>query len=274
MYEDFSSLANRQAGQSRSIGGVAADLADPFAGERRGYQNQLRSLMENPGSFSSSPVYQFAFDQGLEALNRKAAASGMLNSGNRLAALQDYGQKSVSQMFFPQANLLSRLSGADSGSPAAAGLAFSGAFNRSQDQESMGAAAREYGRGGGGVATGSQRPWYMDPGIFTGGQFGNSLPSAGTGLPSGGYQPSYSQYGGSFSYNPNTDPVVTNALNNYFPSGGQFADNWDLMGDPSAYGLGGGGEQFADNWDLMGDPSYYGLGGEDYSYDSPFSVGA
>jgi hypothetical protein len=37
------------------------------------------------------------------------------------------------------------------------------------------------------------------------------------------------------------------------------ADPWDLMGDPSAYGLGGGAP--VDPWDVMGDPKAYGLGG-------------
>jgi len=48
---------------------------------------------------------------------------------------------------------------------------------------------------------------------------------------------------------------------------GGSMDVWDLMGDPSAYGLGEAASEVApaasaaaDNWDLMGDPSAYGLG--------------
>ena len=68
-YEDIADLTQQQSFQSRNIGNTAASLADPFSGERRGYQNQLRQLMANPGEFGSSPAYQFAFDQGFVRYN-------------------------------------------------------------------------------------------------------------------------------------------------------------------------------------------------------------
>jgi len=157
--DEINNLFRSQANQSINAGYNAADLADPFRNERKGYQNSLRSLMANPGEFSSSPVYKFAYDQGLNALQRK----GSIRSGNKLAELMKYGQGMASQMYFPQANLLSTLSGATTGSPAAAGLAVSGAFNRSQDQRQAGKAAEMYRQ--------PQAPQFT---------------SAGTGLPSGG----------------------------------------------------------------------------------------
>lgn len=103
-----------------------ASVADPFAGQREqywtdlrnqvtasgqpgAYQNQLATLMSSPGSMATSPMYQFAFDQGLNAVNRTQAARGMLGSGNRLYELTNYGQGLAGQQYFNQANLLSGL---------------------------------------------------------------------------------------------------------------------------------------------------------------------
>ena len=46
--------------------------------------NKLNELLQNPSSITSTPGYQFAYNQGLEAVNRTAAAKGNLGSGNRL----------------------------------------------------------------------------------------------------------------------------------------------------------------------------------------------
>jgi hypothetical protein len=62
--------------------------------------NYLRDLMDKPGSFQTSPGYQFAIDQGQQAIRRRNPA--MRGSGNVLAALtqhavgtaqQDYGNE-------------------------------------------------------------------------------------------------------------------------------------------------------------------------------------
>lgn len=175
---DIGSMFNSQANQSTNTGFVAADLADPFRNERKTYQNSLRSLMSNPGEFSSSPVYKFAYDQGLNALQRK----GSVRSGNKLAELMKYGQGMASQMYFPQANLLSTLSGATTGSPAAAGLAVQSGFNRAQDQRQAGKAAENY--------RGPQQPSYTPAGT-------SALPTGGGGGGGGfsGYStPYYSGY--------------------------------------------------------------------------------
>lgn len=105
-----------------STPGSAVQAADPFASQRPQYQQQLQQLMT--GNFSpTDPSYKWRFDQGLEGVNRGAAASGMLNSGNRLAALSDYGQNTASTEYSNQYNRLAQLSGAQIGSPStAAGL--------------------------------------------------------------------------------------------------------------------------------------------------------
>ena len=52
--------------------------------------NKLNELLQNPSSITSTPGYQFAYNQGLEAVNRTAAAKGQLGSGNRLYDLTQF----------------------------------------------------------------------------------------------------------------------------------------------------------------------------------------
>lgn len=101
-------------------GGNIQQIADPFASQRAQYQTQLSSLMANPSSFTSSPLAQAMNQNGIEAINRTAAAKHQLKSGNRLADLMKYGQGNAASQYFNQAQLLGGLSGAAPGSPAAA----------------------------------------------------------------------------------------------------------------------------------------------------------
>ncbi len=65
-----------------------------------------------PYSFQSSdPSYKWRLDQGQQALERSSAARGMLGSGNRLAALMDYGQGAASQEYGAQYNRLASMAG-------------------------------------------------------------------------------------------------------------------------------------------------------------------
>lgn len=73
------------------------------------------------GAFQTGPGYQFALDQGTQAALRGASAGGMLNSGNTLTALSQYGQGLANQEF---GGWLDRLSGVSSqGLNAASGQA-------------------------------------------------------------------------------------------------------------------------------------------------------
>lgn len=120
-------LTNAQKKAIEGARDTSVGLADPFASQRPQYQQQLSTLMSNPGSMSTSPAFQGIFDLGMEAVNRTASAKGQLNSGNRLSALSDFGQKTASQYYFPQAQLLSNLAGVNAGSPAtAAGINLAG----------------------------------------------------------------------------------------------------------------------------------------------------
>lgn len=71
------------------------------------YEERLVQLMNNPDSISDTNAYRFRFNQGQQALERSAAARGMLNSGNTLAALADYGQGAASQEYGDEFNRLS-----------------------------------------------------------------------------------------------------------------------------------------------------------------------
>ncbi len=59
-------------------------------------------------AFQSSPGYQFQLNQGLQGVQRSAAAKGLLNSGNTLMALNDYAQGQANQDY---GNWLSRVGG-------------------------------------------------------------------------------------------------------------------------------------------------------------------
>ena len=71
------------------------------------YEDRLVQLMNNPDSISDTNAYRFRFNQGQQALERSAASRGMLNSGNTLAALADYGQGAASQEYGNEFNRLS-----------------------------------------------------------------------------------------------------------------------------------------------------------------------
>jgi len=79
------------------------------------YLQAYQNLITNPASVAETPQYKFAMEQGQQAIERGAAAKGMLNSGNVLAELEKYGSGLAGQQVGQQANLLSNaLRGAES----------------------------------------------------------------------------------------------------------------------------------------------------------------
>lgn len=115
------SVLPQSGGGASPTGGMSlanlTSIADPWSSQRGQYQTQLSSLMKDPSSFLQSDLYKASNAAGLEAVNRSAAASGMLKSGNRLQALMDYGQKNAPAQFFQMADLLSGLGGAKNQNP-------------------------------------------------------------------------------------------------------------------------------------------------------------
>jgi len=75
------------------------------------YQQNLQELLTNPSSITQDPGYQFAQQQGEQAINRSAAARGMLDSGGVLAELAKFGQGLATQQVGQRANLLSQALG-------------------------------------------------------------------------------------------------------------------------------------------------------------------
>jgi hypothetical protein len=201
---------------------------------------RITALMNNPGSITSMPGYQYGLNQSLEAVNRGAGASGMLGSGNRLAALQDrgegYAQKAYGDEFgrlmsLLQGNIaggnqalaaqgqgfnqLAGLAGVTSGSPvAAAGMLLNGRQNQ----------ANSIGAGIGGLANGA------------GGAISAFLPAiqrmlgGGSGLNLGGMDPE-SVYGAGSGWG---DDVLQNLS-------GSANGSWDVGGflDADPFGIGG-----------------------------------
>jgi len=104
------SLPTQQSPQDKFFSSMSNYMGTNGAsGGSNYYENRLKSLMENPNSIQNSGAYRFAFDQGQQAIERSAAAKGMLNSGNILAELARYGQGMASQQYDKEADRLGQL---------------------------------------------------------------------------------------------------------------------------------------------------------------------
>lgn len=115
-----------------------SQMADPWMNERKQYMTQLSDLLRNPSAaMSTNPAFKFMQDEGLNAINRSAAAGGMLKSGNRLAALQERGTGVAAQELFRMGDLLGKLSGGFSQNPAAAAQAELSAAGLGLEQQKL-----------------------------------------------------------------------------------------------------------------------------------------
>ena len=72
------------------------------------YELGLAPKPADYAGFQATPGYQFALDQGQKALDRTAAANGMLYSGNTLKSSMDYNQGMAKQEY---GNFFNRLYG-------------------------------------------------------------------------------------------------------------------------------------------------------------------
>jgi hypothetical protein len=103
-------------GGSSGAGNVAGGaIYDPFADYRKPYANKLTDLVNNPASITSAPFYQFGFGQGLEALRRSQASTGLTGSGAQGIQLQNYGQNFANTAYQNLFANYSALSGATQG---------------------------------------------------------------------------------------------------------------------------------------------------------------
>ena len=90
--------------RQQSAGASSVPLTNP-------YEQRLQSLMSNPDEIANTNAYRFRFNEGQQALERSAAAKGMLRSGNTLAALANYGQGAASQEYGNEVSRLGALTG-------------------------------------------------------------------------------------------------------------------------------------------------------------------
>lgn len=84
----------------------------PWLQAGQGALTQLQKL--NAGDFSGfkdSPDYQFAYDQGMQALDRSAASRGNLFSGGQQADLMKFGQGLATQNYGNYYNRLASMAG-------------------------------------------------------------------------------------------------------------------------------------------------------------------
>ena len=100
---------------------TAANTANPFGSQYAGYQQQLSSLMTDPGSFTMTPEAQAQLNQSMDATNAKMGAAGLTNSGAQEAALSGLATTAVGNNYQQQMSNLMQLSGANTSNPAAAG---------------------------------------------------------------------------------------------------------------------------------------------------------
>lgn len=105
--------ANQAAGAQADAANRAADLQSqqfriaqqnqqPWTDAGRNALTQLQGMSYTPfgqTSWQQDPGYQFRLSEGLKSLDRQAAASGGLISGNALKAAQGYGQNMASQEY-------------------------------------------------------------------------------------------------------------------------------------------------------------------------------
>ena len=104
------------------------NVADPFAPYRQQYAQKLSDIWAS-SDISNTPGYQFSLQQGQKAVTRGAAASGGRLSSNLLYNLDKYTQGLAQQTWNSTNKQLATLSGATTGSPAAAGQLAQGNAN-------------------------------------------------------------------------------------------------------------------------------------------------
>ena len=75
----------------------------------------LQELMVDPSRISDTPGYQFALDQGMEALHARQAASGHRFSGRAMEEVAQFSTGLASQMYNQEMNRYAQLAGATQG---------------------------------------------------------------------------------------------------------------------------------------------------------------
>lgn len=177
---------------------------------------QLQSMAATAPTFTQQdflnnqdPAYQFDMQQGLNAVQRSAAASGSLQSGGTLKSINDYAQGMASNEYQnaynrfmtsqnTQFNRLASLAGIGQTANSAIGQAGQSMANNigniaTSNANAQGAATIAQGNAWSGALSG----------IGNAGMQGLMLSKLGSGYPGG-----YPGGGGGVPYNPDTDPYM------------------------------------------------------------------
>lgn len=121
-------------GKPQQAFNTAAGLADPFASQRGQYQTQLQGLLTNPNSFVMDPGARFAMQQGQEGITRaENALSGTMRTGSLAPDLAKFTTGYANQAYNDRIQQLMYLSGALTGSPAAAGQLSAQGYGQTQN---------------------------------------------------------------------------------------------------------------------------------------------
>lgn len=176
---------------------AAASAADPFSSQRGQYQSMLSDLIKNPSSITSQPGYEFNLDQGLKSVQGSAAANGMLNSGNVLTSLQQYGSNYAQNQLQNQELLLAQLAGANVGSPGTAGQIL-----QNQNQQNQASASALGNAVGGAVNQGIQGigGYFGGSGYSGGNPFATDTSGYGAGANTYGFTTGSTDYSSGVSY--------------------------------------------------------------------------
>lgn len=115
----------KQTGAISDLNSYGDQYAGKYAGLAQGYgpyvstgytaNSALQNLLANPDSVRGLPGYQFAQDQGVQALDRSAAARGMLGSGRQSKDLLRFGTGLADQTYGNQLQRLMAASGQGQG---------------------------------------------------------------------------------------------------------------------------------------------------------------
>lgn len=128
-------------GQDVSNAQTAAGIADPLMKDRPAYGQKLMDLITKPESFTQDPGYQFAEQQGEQAIQRaQTAKSGTTRTGALPIGMAKYATGFAEQAYDTRLGQLANLAGASTGSPATAGQITAGGFNN-QDKSLAGGVA-------------------------------------------------------------------------------------------------------------------------------------
>lgn len=196
--------ANRAADQQLSMYNQTRSDLLPFAQGGQGAFTNLTSLLGLNGQANSQgmqsalqnyPGYQFALQQGNQALDRSAASKGLLMSGGQLKDLTNYNQGMASQLFgnyFNQnvqlANLGENAAATTGNSGANAANGYSNAIQNAGTAQASGIAGSNNALFGGGGALQNAFQAYtaLNP--------SSSSSSGGAGPGWGGYSGDFSEF--------------------------------------------------------------------------------